>query len=117
MIEKCFSETITGFSVNGSGEKRLANTLNFRIDGVPGDLLLQALDLEGFQVSTGSACSAGSVEASPALKALGLSEVEAKESIRLSLGPENALAEVERLIQLVPDLVSRIRAHYTSEVY
>ncbi|MEE2789578.1 MAG: cysteine desulfurase family protein [Myxococcota bacterium] len=115
-IEATLSRAVPGFIVHGAGEKRLANTLNFRINGVPGDLLLQALDLEGFQVSTGSACSAGSVEASPALKAMGLTELEAKEGVRVSLGPENDWPEVERFIELVPDLVERIKAHYRSEV-
>lgn len=101
---------IPGATVHGASAPRLPNTSAFRVAGVPGDLLLAALDLEGFCLSSGSACAAGSIEPSPTLRALGLSDAEAREGVRLSMGPETTAADVEGCLAVLPALVARIRA-------
>ncbi len=99
-------KTVDGCEILGEGGSRLGNTTLFRVAGVPGDLIVQWMDMDGFSLSTGSACSSGSVEASPTLKALGLSEAEAKEGVRISTGPETGIEAVELLAQR---LVNRLK--------
>ena len=101
---------IPGARVLGVDAPRVANTSAFRFDGVPGDVLLAALDLEGFCLSSGSACSAGSIEPSSTLRAMGLDEATAREGLRLSMGPETTADEVESCLAALPGLVARIRA-------
>ncbi|MGK0359665.1 MAG: cysteine desulfurase [Bradymonadia bacterium] len=101
---------ISGAVVHGAGAPRLANTSAFRFEGVPGDLLLAALDLEGYCLSSGSACSAGSIEPSPTLRALGLDDATAREGLRLSMGPSTTAAEVAGCLAALPALVARVRA-------
>jgi cysteine desulfurase len=88
----------------------LPNTLNVRLPGVAGDVLLEALDLEGVAVSAGAACHSGSVEPSRILLAMGLSEQEARSSLRFSVGHGVDEAQIERVLTLLPDLVARVRA-------
>jgi cysteine desulfurase len=80
------------------------NTSYVAFDGAPGELLMQALDLEGVAVSTGAACSSGSLEPSPVLRA-----IDFPEGIRVSVGAGNSAAEIDRVVALLPDLVERIR--------
>jgi cysteine desulfurase len=91
------------------GADRLPNTLNLGFVGVPGDVLVAALDLEGVMASTGSACTSGTVEPSKTLSALGLPRERATEGVRLSLGRDTTEAEVERVAAILPALVDRIR--------
>ncbi len=91
------------------GTPELPNTLSFRVPGIEGDVLLAALDLEGVCISSGSACSSGAVEPSPVLRALGLSEDEARGGLRVSLGPETTEAEVERFMDVFTRVVERTR--------
>lgn len=77
---------IEGSHVNGAGSERTPNTVNFRFDGVDGESLLKRLDEAGYAVSTGAACSAGAVQPSHVLLAMGLSPEEVQGSIRVSLG-------------------------------
>ena len=109
-LEARLEAAVEGFVVHGSREQRLPNTSSFRIDGVDGDVLLAALDLEGIQISSGSACSAGAVEPSPVLLALGLSARAARQGLRVSIGPETTAVELDRLATTLPVLVERIRA-------
>jgi cysteine desulfurase len=95
---------------HGDPAARLPNTLSFRLPGVMGDVLLAALDLEGFCLSSGSACASGALEASPVLRALGIPEADARGAIRLSLGPETTEAEVASFLAVLPVCVARIRA-------
>jgi cysteine desulfurase len=96
--------------VHGGGA-RVANTSNVGFDGVDGELLVAALDLEGVAASTGAACSSGSVEASPVVTALlGNDRVRAKEAVRFSLGWDTRAEDIDFVISLVPSLVARIRA-------
>ncbi|MFN2385824.1 MAG: cysteine desulfurase family protein [Thermoanaerobaculia bacterium] len=96
--------------IAGAGAPRLPNTSAVLFPGVSGEALAIRLDLEGVAVSVGSACSSGTVTASPALLALGLSRDEAKSVVRFSLSRHSTLEEVERVAHLVPRLVAEARA-------
>lgn len=96
--------------VHGDPAARLPNTLSFRVPGLQGDLLLAALDLAGFCLSSGSACSAGALEPSPVLTALGLPPESARGALRVSLGPETTAGDIESFLAALPDVVARIRA-------
>jgi cysteine desulfurase len=95
---------------NGSTTHVLPNTANLCFEGVAGEVLLQALDLEGVAVSAGAACASGKVAPSRGLLALGLSPADARASLRFSLGHGNDEAQIDRAIGLLPDLVARARA-------
>lgn len=99
-----------GARVHGDRRARVANTVNVGFSGVPGDILTAALDLEGIAVSTGAACTSGTVEPSPVVLALGLPRARAAEAVRFSLGHDNDPTEVERVLRLLPVLVARIRS-------
>ncbi|HWP93782.1 MAG TPA: cysteine desulfurase NifS [Thermodesulfobacteriota bacterium] len=102
-------ERIDGVKLNGHPEKRLSNTLNLSFDGAEGDSLVMNLDLEGIAVSTGSACSEGNVEPSHVLLAMGLTREEAVSSLRFSLGRFTKKEDVDRVINVLPNIVQRIR--------
>ncbi len=91
------------------GSPALANTLNFAFDDAPGELMVMNLDLEGIAASTGSACSAGSVEPSKVLLGLGLAPEKASEAVRVSMGRTSTEADVAALIDVLPTLVTRVR--------
>jgi cysteine desulfurase len=95
--------------VNGAGVPRLPNTSNLLFRGISAEAMVIALDMRGIAVSTGSACSSGSVEPSHVLLAMGRSREEAKSSVRFSFGRYNTRAEVEELIQAVTSCVARLR--------
>jgi len=95
--------------VNAGGAPRLPNTTNIRFDGISAEALVIALDLRGFAVSTGAACSSGSVEPSHVLLAMGLSPDQARSSIRFSLGLGNTAGQVDQLIEAVTESVARLR--------
>jgi cysteine desulfurase len=102
--------TVSGTAVNGSGSPRVANTTNISFDRVEAESLLIALDLEGIAVSTGSACSSGTLEPSHVLKAMGLPAHRTQNSIRFSLGASNTEADVDRVIAVLPGLVEKLRS-------
>jgi cysteine desulfurase len=95
--------------VNGSREYRLPNTTNIRFDGIEGEAAVIALDLRGYAVSSGSACSSGAVEPSHVLLAMGLSPEDARSCVRFSLGPSNTEVEVDGLIEAVEASVAHLR--------
>lgn len=95
--------------VNGSPSARVPNTLNVYFDNLEGEALVIALDLRGFAVSSGSACSSGAVEPSHVLTAMGLSPERARASIRFSLGRSNDEAQVDALIQALDASVAHLR--------
>lgn len=95
--------------VNGSLIHRLPNTSNLLFRGFSGEVLLIALDTAGFAVSTGSACSSGSIEPSHALIAMGRSVAEARSSLRFSFGRTNTPDEVDQLADAVIAAVCRLR--------
>lgn len=97
-------------SLNGGREGRLAGNANIRFSGVSGELLLCALDLNGVCASLGAACSAGSVEPSYVLKEMGLSDKEAKESLRFTFGRQNTVEEVDAAVEIIRREASALRA-------
>jgi cysteine desulfurase len=101
---------IEGVSVNGDATHRQPNTLNVSFEGVKGESLVMALDLEGVACSTGAACSSGSTEPSHVLTAMGLSKVEARGSLRLSLGRYNTEGDVDIALDAIAQVVARLRA-------
>ncbi|MHA7839918.1 MAG: cysteine desulfurase family protein [bacterium] len=94
---------------NGDPDRTLPNTLNVEFRGVAGEVLLQALDLEGVSVSAGAACHSGSIEPSAVLLAMGRTREEARGSLRFSVGEGVDDGQIERVVALLRDLVPRIR--------
>ncbi len=103
------SDTIPDTSLNGHPTQRLPNNVNFSFAGVEGESILLGLDLAGVAASSGSACSSGSLEPSHVLLALGQSAELARSSLRITLGKENSEAEVDYLLNVLVDLVQRLR--------
>jgi cysteine desulfurase len=101
---------VPGTAVNGAREPRVANTTNISFDGVEAESLLIALDLAGIAVSTGSACSSGTLEPSHVLRAMGLPPHRTQNSIRFSLGLGNTEAEVDHVVGTLPGIVSKLRS-------
>ena len=91
--------------VNG-GAPRAPHVTNLSFEGVRGDELAAALDLEGISVSSGSACAAGTSEPSPVIRAM-LGLERARSALRVSLGEESTEADIERLLAVVPKLLAR----------
>ena len=102
-------DKIAGASFNGSREHCLPGTINYSFAGVNGEALLSLLSNEGICCSSGSACSAGSLEPSHVLLALGLSHELAQSALRFSLCEYNTMDEVETLISKVTEAVNRLR--------
>jgi cysteine desulfurase len=98
---------LEGVQPVGSSHYRLANTVSFVVEGADNIALLAGLDLEGICASSGSACSAGSLEPSHVVRALGLDERLARSLIRFSLGRESTLSEVERVEAVLPEVIRR----------
>ncbi|MEQ1870430.1 MAG: IscS subfamily cysteine desulfurase [Vicinamibacterales bacterium] len=99
---------VSGTSVNGLSP-RVPNTTNISFDRVEAESLLIALDLEGIAVSTGSACSSGTLEPSHVLRAMGLPTHRTQNSLRFSLGLYSTDAEVDRVVAVLPTLVDKLR--------
>jgi len=96
--------------LNGHRTKRLPNNVNVSIEGVEGESMILQLDAAGICVSSGSACTSGDLSASHVLLALGLPHELAHGSLRLTLGRENTDAEVDKVLQVLPGIVSKLRA-------
>jgi cysteine desulfurase len=101
--------TIPGTTLNGAPAPRVPNTANISFDRIEAESLLIALDLEGVAVSTGSACSSGSLEPSHVLRAMGLSAHRTQNSLRFSLGLFSTDAEVDIVLGVLPRLVDKLR--------
>jgi cysteine desulfurase len=102
--------SISGASLNGSRESRLPNNVNISFNGVEGESILMALDQEGICVSTGSACTSGSLDPSHVLMAVGLSHQKAHGSIRFSLGKMTTEKEIDYVLKVLPNIIKRLRA-------
>ena len=100
---------IEGTHVNGAGAPRVDNTSNIGFAGVDAEALLIALDLEGIAVSTGAACSSGTLEPSHVLRAMGLAPHDTQNALRFSLGPATTAGEVARVVDVVEAAVARLR--------
>jgi len=109
-LEAGILATVPGTVVNGGGSLRVPNTTNISFDRVEAESLLIALDLEGIAVSTGSACSSGTLEPSHVLKAMGLPVHRTQNSLRFSLGLFSTEVEVDRVIDTLPRLVGKLRS-------
>jgi cysteine desulfurase len=95
--------------VNGSREHRVPNTTNLTFSFADGEAMVIALDLKGLACSTGAACSSGAIEPSHVLKALGLTDEDARASLRFSLGRSNNDAAIDAALQLIPHVVEHLR--------
>ena len=100
---------IKGSSLNGSIEKRIFNNANFSFTGIEGESLVLLLDKEGIASSTGSACSSHSLKPSHVLKAIGLNDMEAHGSLRLTLGWQNNEKEINYAIKKIKGAVEKLR--------
>ena len=100
---------LTGVAINGDLKKRISNNINISFSGVDGETLLQNLDLMGICVSSGSACSSGSLAPSHVLLALGLDKATAKSSIRVSLNKYNTKEELDFTIDAIVKIVNNLR--------
>ena len=103
---------IPGVSINGPEENRLPNNCSLRFEKIDGEALLLRLDLAGIAASSGSACTSGSQEISHVLRAVGLTEEEARSSLRLTTGPDNTEAEIDTAVQTISDIVKDLRSLY-----
>ena len=92
-------DRIPGTGINGSRWDRTPNTSNIYFDGIDGEALVIALDLRGFAVSTGAACSSGALTPSHVLTAIGLAADRARASMRFSLGRSNTAEQVDALVE------------------
>jgi cysteine desulfurase len=121
-LEKGLLEGIPGARLNGHPTKRLGNTSHLSFDGVDGESLVMALDQPGFTLheeglppiaaSTGAACSAGILEPSHVLAAMGLSKDRVRGGVRFSLGRGNTAADVDAALDIIPRLVARLRDEF-----
>jgi len=103
-------DAIPGTVVNGASAPRLPNTSNIAFEKVEAESLLIALDLEGIAVSTGAACSSGTLEPSHVLRAMGLPHGRVQSSIRFSLGTTTTSQDIDRVLAVLPAIVNRLRA-------
>jgi len=108
-LERTVVERIDQTSVNSAGAPRVPKTSNIVFDCLEGEAMVIALDLKGLSVSTGAACSSGAIEPSHVLTAMGLSPDRARASLRFSLGKQNSTDDVEFALQLIPEVVRRLR--------
>lgn len=107
-LEQGILARVPNTAVNGSGP-RVPNTTNISVDRVESESLLIALDLEGVAVSSGSACSSGTLEPSHVLKAMGFPHARTLNSLRFSLGASNTEAEIDHVVSVLPALVTKLR--------
>jgi cysteine desulfurase len=109
-LEGGLLERIPQVRVNGSAAPRTPNTTNLMFAGIKGEALVIALDLKGLACSVGAACSSGAVEPSHVLTAIGLSQEEAKSSLRFSLGRHTTESEINFALEVIPAAVAQLRA-------
>ncbi len=102
-------KNIVDVSLNGSWEDRTPTNLNVSVQGVEGEALLLGLDMAGIAISTGSACSSGSLEPSHVLMSIGLSHEAAHGSLRITLGEENTKEEIDYFVQQLKQLAEKFR--------
>jgi cysteine desulfurase len=109
-FEDAVAEKVPDVVMNGDREQRLGHLSNISFRFIEGEGLLINLDLEGVAVSTGSACSSGTLEPSPVIRALGVDDELARGSIRFSFGKDNVEAEVDYAVEVLARAVARLRA-------
>ncbi|WP_420130308.1 cysteine desulfurase family protein [Longimicrobium sp.] len=109
-LEAGLCERVPGLRINAAAAPRLPTISNLSVPGADPEMLLMALDLEGIAASSGSACSSGAVEPSHVLLAMGLPAEIAGPSVRFSLGRDTTAEEIERVVEVFPRVVERLRA-------
>ena len=109
-LEHGILASVPGTERNGAAEPRVPNTSNISVARVESESLLIGLDLDGIAVSSGSACSSGTLEPSHVLKAMGLPHARTLSSLRFSLGEGNTDADIDRVIRALPPLVEKLRS-------
>ena len=100
---------VTGSKLNGDPVKRLSNNINVSFEGIDGEMLMLALDQEGSQVSTSSACTATSTEPSHILLALSLPKSLVRGNIRITLGRQTTKKDIEHVLEILRDIVAKLR--------
>jgi cysteine desulfurase len=108
-LENSVLDRISGTGINGARWNRTPNTSNIYFYGIDGEAMVIALDLRGFAVSTGSACSSGAITPSHVLTAMGLSADRARSSLRFSLGRSNTVEQVDALVEALAASVTHLR--------
>jgi cysteine desulfurase len=108
-LEAGILAAVTGSDRNGAAVPRVPNTTNISVERIESESLLIGLDLEGIAVSSGSACSSGTLEPSHVLKAMRLPHARTLGSIRFSLGASNTESEIDHVIAVMPKLVEKLR--------
>lgn len=108
-FENAIGEKISDLVFNGERKNRLPNISNISFRFIEGEGLLINLDMQGIAVSTGSACSSGSLEPSPIIRALGRNDELSRSAIRFSFGKENTAEDVEYLLDTLPKAVENLR--------
>jgi cysteine desulfurase len=109
-LELGLLDSVPQIRVNGGSAPRTPNTTNIQFSGIDGEALVIALDLKGLACSVGAACSSGAVEPSHVLTAIGLSQEEAKSSLRFSLGRQTTDSEIDFALEVIPATVAQLRA-------
>jgi cysteine desulfurase len=108
-LESSVLDRLPGAGINGSRWNRVPNTSNLYFDGIDGEAMVIALDLRGFAVSTGAACSSGAIAPSHVLTAIGLDPDRARASMRFSLGRSNTAEQVDALAEAISASVAHLR--------
>jgi cysteine desulfurase len=109
-FEKELLQRVGDLVLNGNAEQRLPHLSNISFRFIEGEGLLIHLDMQGIAVSTGSACSSGTLEPSPVIRALGRNEELARGAIRFSFGKDNTDADVDYVLDVLPRAVESLRA-------
>ena len=118
-FEQGIGENIADYEPNGNRKNRLPSISNVSFRFIEGEGLLINLDLQGVAVSTGSACSSGSLEPSPVIRALGRNDELARGAIRFSFGKNNTLEDVEYVLEVLPKAIENLRRlsrRYVTEI-
>jgi cysteine desulfurase len=102
-------EGISGVRVNGHRERRLSNNVHLTVDGVEAESLVLVLDSLGYAIGSGSACSSGGHKASPVLLAMGLPERDAFSVVRITVGKDNTVAEIDGFLEAFSTAVTQLR--------
>ncbi|MFG1301342.1 cysteine desulfurase NifS [Xanthobacter sp. V3C-3] len=109
-LEQGILQRVSHVLLNGDGPNRLPNTANVAFEYLDGEAVLHNLNKAGIAASTGSACTSGSTEPSHVLRAMDLPASALHGALRLSLSRENTGADVDRVLEALPDIVARLRA-------
>lgn len=108
-LERQILESIPNSHINGDVKFRLPTITNISFEGIEGEALLIGLDMKGIAVSTGSACSSGTIEPSPVIKAIGATDSSARSAIRFSLGRFNSADDINEVLGALPLSIERLR--------